>query len=257
MSDVDPWQQPRPRVLVDLAAFERVDLAPANSRDARSDARSVPRFARARAGSEPARLSAADRSAVVTLGRLAREGRLEFCSYGEFEAPSPSVAQWRGTWRSLLGEVPVATILPAVDRRALGDDVFSGDAQAGSLARLCARMKHDEGGRESLPFDELPLPEGAVAARSAERFGQLAARVQGHRLADVFHLWSAELADCAWWLTLDPTLAPFVQERVEPGLAARLRCAPVLPDRLLERLGITERDEVPGAASRVVTLRPT
>jgi len=96
---------------------------------------------------------------------------------------------------------------------------------------------------------------GAEASRPEARFRQLAARVQGHHLADVFHLWSAECAGCSYWLTLDATLEPFVRERVVPGLAPALRCEPVLPDQLLSRMGVQQRDEVPGEGPRVVPLR--
>lgn len=257
MSDAgSPSRRPE-RVLVDLAAMERMDLAPPPPARFAGKGSGRPRFMRARAAGSANLVTLIERAALVTIGRLAREGALVLCSYVEFEPPATDAERWRGTWRELVGDVPLTTIPPAIDRSMLGDDVFRGDAQAGALARLCAKLRHAEGGREVLRFDEPPASDESAPIRSAERFGQLAARVQGDRLAQLFHLWSAELADCRYWLTLDATLPEFVRERVQPGLSPGLRCEPVLPEQLLRLLGVTERDRLPGAGSSVVSLRPT
>jgi hypothetical protein len=244
-----------PRVLIDLASLERVPLVPrARARgpySIRSD--SPQRYAEAGGPIAAPALGDVERTALTTLGRLAREGRIVLCTYANFEAPGPPDG-WRGTWREPLGEVPVAAIEPALAVDALGEDVFRDGPQSGALARLCTRLKQCETAGAAPDPAVLPAPDGE---RSLERFHQLAARVQGERLADLYHLWSAECAGCPWWLTLDSALEGFLRAWVEPGLGQQpLRCQPVLPNALLTRLGILERDPPIGAEHRVVALRP-
>jgi hypothetical protein len=256
-----------PRVLVDLASLEKVDLV--------SRSRARPSFRRvgpthslsANRPHHPA-LADVDRSALLTIGRLARETRLVLCTYAEFEgAGSPDA--WRGTWRALLGEVPVTWIEPALDRSSLGNDVFRDGAQSGALARLCARLKVGDVQSDAPESDattdaasDAPAADATharpapAAPHDLDRFRELAARVQGHHLADLFHLWSAERAGCDYWLTLDPALGPFLREWVEPGLRHPLRCDAVLPNHLLSRIGIQDRDSLAGAGARVVELTP-
>jgi hypothetical protein len=258
-----------PRVLVDLASLEKVDLV-SRSRARPSFRRVGPTHSLSANRPHHAALADNDRSALLTIGRLARESRLVLCTYAEFEgAGSPDA--WRGTWRALLGEVPVTWIEPALDRVSLGDDVFRDGAQSGALARLCARLKVGDVQAEALPGTGAPsdaaVPEGTTGAdaptsprppapHDLDRFRELAARVQGHHLADLFHLWSAERAGCGYWLTLDPALGPFLREWVEPGLRHPLRCDAVLPNHLLSRIGIQDRDSLAGAGARVVELTP-
>jgi hypothetical protein len=212
---------PPPRILVDLAALARLP-----------DAR------------EP------DALALPTLGRLAREGRLQFCTYDEF---GPQTASWRGTWRGALGEVPVETIAPAVPRSALGEDVFRDSLQSGALARLCAKLKFRDGAAEASPTN---AAEGDPAMPDVERFARLAARVQGHHLADLFHLWSGELAGCSYWMTVDGTLETLLRDRVQPYADPPLSCDVVRPAQLLQVLGVREYDPRPDDARRVVPIRP-
>lgn len=244
-----------PRVLIDLASLERAPrVARARARGPYSfRSESPPRYAEAGAPTAAPALGEVERTAMTTLGRLAREGRIALCTYPQFEPAGPPDG-WRGTWRELLGDVPVATIEPALAVDALGEDVFRGGPQSGALARLCTRLKQCETAGASPDPAMPPVPDGV---RSLERFHQLAARVQGERLADLYHLWSAECAGCPWWLTLDPALEGFLRAWVEPGLGQQpLRCEPVLPNALLTRLGILERDAPAGAEHRVVALRP-
>jgi hypothetical protein len=210
-----------PRILVDLAALARLP-------DARGP----------------------DATALPTLGRLAREGRLLFCTYEEF---GPQAATWSGTWRGLLGDVPVETITPAVGRSVLGEDVFRDSAQSGALARLCAKLKLRDGAAEASPTG---AAEGEPAMPDVERFARLAARVQGHHLADLFHLWSGELAGCRYWMTADVTLEALLRDRVQPYANPPLGCEVVRPAQLLQVLGIREHDPRPDDARRVVPIRP-
>jgi hypothetical protein len=212
---------PPPRVLVDLAALARVP----DSRDP-------------------------DALALPTLGRLARESRFQFCTYDEF---GPQPATWRGTWRGALGEVPVETIAPAVARSALGEDVFRDSLQSGALARLCAKLKLRDGAADASPTD---AAEGGPAMPDVERFARLAARVQGHHLADLFHLWSGELAGCSYWMTVDGTLETLLRDRVQPYADPPLSCDVVRPAQLLQVLGVREYDPRPDDARRVVPIRP-
>jgi hypothetical protein len=243
-----------PRVLIDLASLER---APAPRVRVRGPyafrGAAPPRYAEA---GSPIALPApgeVERTALATLGRLAREGRVVLCTYAQFEPPGPPHA-WGGTWREALGEVQLATIEPALAVDALGEDVFRDGPQTGALARLCTRLKQYE---TTAGDPHAPAPAAPGLVRSLDRFHQLAARVQGDRLADLYHLWSAECAGCPWWLTLDAALEGFLRAWVEPGLGQQpLRCEPVLPNALLTRLGILERDAPAGAERRVVALRP-
>lgn len=249
-----------PRILIDLASLERAPLAPhARARGPHSFRAATPtRFEEAAARPGTPALGEVERSALATIGRLARERRIVLCTYAQFEPPGPADG-WHGTWRERLGEVPVEAIESALAGAALGEDVFRDGPQSGALARLCTRLKQYEtaGVTPDPAASDAAAATGAVdGVRSLDRFHELAARVQGERLADLFHLWSGECAGCAWWLTLDAALAPFLRDWVEPGLRQPLRCQPVLPNALLARLGIPERDPPAGAEDRVVALRP-
>ena len=237
-----------PRVLVDLAGLARIPLLrPARSGRLRTTFASQP--------NEPAppavaaEAASSERAALLTLGRLVREGRVEFCSYSEFAAPDGPGA-WRNTWRELLGEVPVTKIEPAVSRAELGEDVFRNLEQSGALVRLCTRLKQGEWPAAGAGAPEAP----SYDVHSVERFRRMAARVQGHHLADLFHLWSAECAGCAYWLSADETFAALLRERVEPILAPALTCRLVRPERLLQQLGVEERDTPPAEHGRVVSM---
>jgi hypothetical protein len=237
-----------PRVLVDLAGFEHIPLF------SRRAQRQRLRGASARPRDEPAPTwilttdtAGRDCAALPTLGRLARERRIEFCSSAEFAAPG-ALDKCRGSWRELLGDVPVTKIAPAISRAELGEDIFRDLEQAGALLRLCAGLKRGEW---------TCADAGATdhdTGRSVERFRRMAARVQGHHLANLFHLWSAECAGCSYWLAADATLEALVRERVDPFLSPALTCRLVRPDRLLELLGVHERDVVPGMIDRVVSI---
>lgn len=238
-----------PRVLVDLAGLARIQLSrPGRGVRLRSTVTSQPDEPAPPAIVTPDAASS-DRAALLTLGRLARERRVEFCSYPEFAVPDVPGA-WPNTWRELLGEVPVTMIAPAISRAELGEDVFRNLEQSGALVRLCTRLKHGEwtatggGVPEATSYD----------VHSIERFRRMAARVQGHHLANLFHLWSAECAGCAYWLTADETFEALLRERVEPILAPALACQLVRPDRLLQQLGVSERDASPAERGRVVSM---
>jgi len=239
-----------PRVLVDLAGFEQIPLfsrrapcVPPGSRFARPTDETMT-LAAATADS-----GCRDRAALPTLGRLARERRIEFCSYGEFGPPS-EVDACHGTWRELLGDVPVTTIAPAISRAELGTDVFRDLEQSGALLRLCARLKRGEWASTDLGATDAINHD----ARRIERFRRMTARVQGHHLVDLFHLWSAEQAGCSYWLTADESLADLLRVRVQPFLSPALACQLVRPDGLLNLLGVRERDAVPSVSDRVVSI---
>jgi len=238
-----------PRVLVDLAGLARIQV----SRPVRSDRLRSTVTGQPDEPASPALVTAdaagSDRAALRTLGRLARERRVEFCSYPEFAAPDVPGA-WRNTWRELLGEVPVTMIAPAISRSELGEDVFRNLEQSGALVRLCTRLKHGEWTATAVGAPEA----SGYDVHSVERFRRMAARVQGDHLANLFHLWSAECAGCAYWLTADETFEALLRERVEPFLAPALACRPARPDRLLQQLGVQERDASPAEPSRVVSM---
>lgn len=185
-----------------------------------------------------------DQAALPTVGRLARDGAIVLCTYAEFGPPPPP---GDGSWRSLLGDVPVATVEPAIDRAAFGADVFDDAPQPGALARFCTRLKSGHAAFEGLSGDALgALPQTTRRGiASLRRYRELAARVQGDHLGDLFHLWTGELADCRWWLTFDPSVEDFLGSRVRPFVAEPLRCEPVGPDRLLQVLGVAARDAAP------------
>ncbi len=193
--------------------------------------------------------------ALPTVGRLARQGELELCSYIEIcgtpDAPAPS-----GTLLDLLGEVAILNVEPAIDRTALDSDVFRDDAQPGALRRFCMRLKSGHQALEQLPAEflaRLPATSRRGVA-SLERFCELAARTQGEHLVDLFHLWTGELAVCEYFLTLDDRLAEFLDRRVRPGLVTPLTCNPVEPEQLLHRLGLPDRDPPPALSGTVVDL---
>jgi hypothetical protein len=237
------------RILIDLAAFERLPIySPPVRRDRLRNASKSSHGARPPVWPVAADAASADRTALPTLGRLVRERRIELCSYGEFPRPRTPLS-WRNTWRELLGEVTVTTIEPAISRARLGEDVFADCNESGSLVRLCSRLKQEDW--------LLPAAGDTSEARDVHgvgRFRRMAARVQGDHLANLFHLWSAECAGCAYWLAFDAAFEELLRERVEPHLIPPLTCQVLGPERLLQRLGVHERDVVRPDRSCVVSM---
>jgi hypothetical protein len=245
------------RILIDLEALSRFDTAGVTARTARApdDAPgrdSEPRFARAAANAVS---PAVNRRALPTLGRLAREGRVALCSYVELRRTAASIAP-SGPALALLGDVTLDEVEPAIDRDALDLDVFHDGTQPGALQRFCTLLKARHNAFSNLPPDvvvQLP-PTTRRGLGSLERFCELAARTQGQRLVDLFHLWTGELAGCEYLLTMDDSLAEFLDQRVRPGLGIALACNPIGPDALLARLGVPDRDPLPLQTTTVVSL---
>jgi hypothetical protein len=246
------------RVLIDLVAMSRVAIAPAPNR-------APPHLtdqAATGAGSWSPRGAATEarppvnQLAMPTVGRLARGGQIELCSYAEI-CGTPAVSMPSGTLLDLLGAVTIVTVEPAIDRTAIDRDVFRDDAQPGALLRFCTRLKAGHRVLEQLSADllaQLPATSRRGVA-SLQRFCELAARTQGEHLVDLFHLWTGELAGCRYFLTLDDRLGEFLDHRVRPGLGTPLTCDPVEPEQLLHRLGLADRDPPPALPGTVVDLR--
>jgi hypothetical protein len=245
------------RVLVDLLSLSRIPIAAAATRratpdaDAQASADGVRLLAEA---ASEARLPLNQR-ALPTIGRLAREGRLELCTYAEI-CGAPSTAGPRGTVLDLLGDVTIATVEPAIDRAAIDSDVFRDAAQSGALLRFCTRVKSGHQGLEQLPIEFVArLPDTTRRGlASLHRFRELAARTQGEHLVDLFHLWTGELAGCDYLLAMDGGIEAFLDGRVRPNLDEPLHCNPIEPEDLLVALQVEERDPPPAMAGTVVSL---
>jgi hypothetical protein len=237
--------------------MSRVAIAPASTRVAPSagDASASDTRPWSPGGAASEARPPVNQLALPTVGRLARQGELELCSYVEI-CGTPAGPAPDGTLLDLLGEVAIVNLEPAIDRAALDSDVFCDDAQPGALRRFCMRLKSGHRALERLPADviaRLPATSRRGVA-SLERFCELAARTQGEHLVDLFHLWTGELAGCEYFLTLDDRLGGFLDRRVRPGLSTPLTCNPVEPEPLLHRLGLTDRDPPPALAGTVVDL---
>lgn len=245
------------RVLVDLLSLSRIAIAAAATRRVAPDADTQGAADGLRLVAEvpgDARLPLNQR-ALPTIGRLAREGRLELCTYAEI-CGAPPTAGPRGTVLDLLGDVTIVTVEPAIDRAAIDSDVFRDAAQSGALLRFCTRVKSGHQALEQLPIELVSrLPDTTRRGlASLHRFRELAARTQGAHLADLFHLWTGELAGCDYLLTMDGSIEAFLDRRVRPGLDAPLHCNPIEPEDLLVALEVEERDAPPAMAGTVVSL---
>jgi hypothetical protein len=245
------------RVLVDLLSLSRIAIVVGATRRAMQDA-DVQGTAE---GVRPLHEVASDarlplnQRALPTVGRLARAGRLELCTYAEI-CDAPSTAGPRGTVLDLLGDVTIVTVEAAIDRAAIDSDVFRDAAQSGALLRFCTRVKSGHQALEQLPAElvsRLPATTRRGLA-SLHRFRELAARTQGEHLADLFHLWTGELAGCDYLLTMDGSIEAFLDRRVRPGLDEPLHCNPIEPEDLLVALEVVERDAPPATAATVVSL---
>jgi hypothetical protein len=193
--------------------------------------------------------------ALPTLGRLAREHRVELCTYAEIAGATPG--GWpAGTVLDLLGEVVLSSVDAALDRAAIDADVFRDHAQPGALLRFCTRLKAGHRALEHLsPEYVAELPDATRRGVAAlDRFCELAARTRGDHLVDLFHLWTGELAGCSYLLTFDAQLASFLETHVHTTLSRPLSCNPIEPDALLALLGVEERDPPPALAGNVVDL---
>lgn len=181
---------------------------------------------------------------LPTIARLAREGMLKLYTYAElgFEAFHASVGL-RGVKGDLLGDLEIKHLPSAVERSKFQQSDIFAHAQRERFDEFYEfLLKLPDGLLESTPnlwarfsdFEQSNL-------RSLARFREISQNLPAKHYADAYHLWTAEVNNLGYFLTMDKKFINFMTQTVR----CKLPCVPITPRDLVAGMGITELDPLP------------
>ena len=208
--------------------------------------------------------------AIVTIGRLIREGAISAYTYNElrfesFRRTTPVRAFYA------LDSCNIARCLAPIERSKFGQTVNFGEyiSKGGKKDR---KRNIDLGDFNQIPFFEwlLSLNDGDVQSilihgseigltefevesfRQLDRFKFISSGLRSpENYPDAFHLWTAERNNIACFLTLEKTLRNIADQMAQSkNPEHRLRVSVLRPIALLQLLGVSDLDEVPIKADR-------
>lgn len=178
---------------------------------------------------------------LPTIGRLARQGRLTLATYDELQFEEMNgLRPVRDSVADALHSVPWLRLEPAIDRSYFVPTAFPPGYKTSMLDGFCRTLLSSEFDPRHLPAAIRDrLPEGTLR-RFAEldEFRALCRDADGRHLPDLFHLWTGEVNDCDFFLTMDRRFINFCASHVRRPL----KCRPIGPSSLLSELGIDHAD---------------
>ncbi|MBZ5612624.1 MAG: hypothetical protein LAO23_01350 [Acidobacteriia bacterium] len=182
---------------------------------------------------------------LPTIARLTKEGTVECYSYIEltFEE-ARGTGGMRGTFGDLFAGVNVKNCLSAVNRSRFRQNVdFSEYLRKEGLPEFCDfLLKLDPSLlRQAREFyNMLPVFE-QESLMQLERFKSLCRHLSERHYSDAFHLWTAQANGPDYFLTLDKKFVNAVSSIRDYNF----RSKPILPEQLLNVLGVTKIDPHP------------
>src|SRR4030065_61229 len=181
---------------------------------------------------------------LPTIVRLAREGKLKLHTYIElsYEAFHASTGI-RGVKGDLLRGLEIGHLPSAVERSKFQQSDIFVHAQ---------RERFDE--FYKFLFD---LPDGLLESepnlwarfsdfeqknlRKLARFHEISQHLPAKHYADAYHLWTAEVNDMGYFLTMDKHFINYMTQTAH----CELPCIPITPRDLITSMGITKLDPLP------------
>jgi hypothetical protein len=182
--------------------------------------------------------------ALPTITRLVREGHLTFATYTELDFEDMNGRRpSRTTVGDLFGTIDFRMIEPAIDRSFFGGIAFPEGAKSEALRTFCHALLTKDFCRDKISPHRLDqLPRLTVESlKAVSRFREICRNAQPNHYPDLFHLWTGEVNECPYFLTMEARLPNFC----ESHLGGRLRCTPVRPIQLLHIFGMLPVDPLP------------
>lgn len=186
--------------------------------------------------------------ALPTIARLAKEGKLIFCTSQELGFESFQAARgYQGFVGDIFRDISFKDVPPAIDRSYFsqsGDlgEYTSGEAQAKWCKEFLLKVSDERKLLKALErYDALPEFNRQNIA-NLSRFRELCANLttsDHHR--DAFHLWTAEVNGLDYFVTADKRFINVMTKSKRVDLPT----PPISPAELLERLGVRELDPLP------------
>lgn len=183
--------------------------------------------------------------ALPTIRRLARDGRLGLLTstelkYEDWVGKNPAV----GTVGDLFSDITLGIAESPVERSFFHQTADMKAYLSRDLLRKFCKMllnlRDDQIRYASENMRDLPDCSKRGLA-DIHRFRKLCASAPEKHYPDLFHWWTAEHAGCKFFLTMDQKFINFVRRQCVGVIGAQV----VDPVRLLEALGVTERDSMP------------
>jgi hypothetical protein len=183
-------------------------------------------------------------AALPMIARLARDGMLKLYTYAElrFEGFHASTGL-RGIKGDLLGGLKIEHLPAAVERSKFQQSDIFVHAQRERFNEFYEFLLNlPDGLLESTPnlwarfsdFEQSNL-------RNLARFREISQHIPAKHYADAYHLWTAEVNDLGYFLTMDKKFINFMAQTVR----CKLPCVPITPRDLVAGMGITELDPLP------------
>ncbi|MDP2815272.1 MAG: hypothetical protein Q8O19_01165 [Rectinemataceae bacterium] len=182
---------------------------------------------------------------LPTVGRIAREGKIEFYTYSELRHEA-----WKrpGSFPSniigdLFADVPFKRVDAAVERSFFFQMDISEYISANQMIKFCKWLLDSKVASLADLADRLGTQERYPAfllnnLRGVRRFHDLCNGLAEKQYPDAFHLWTAEVNGIKYFLTTDQKFIRVMTETKRLNLP----CRPLSPSDLLDVLKIDERD---------------
>lgn len=192
--------------------------------------------------------------ALPTIFRLAREDKIETCSYSElfFEAFRGPTGI-RGGIGDLENGVQIREVEAAVERSFFQGSEVSEYSKGENLTEfvefLLGLSNHEEG--VQLLLSSVPkLPKMTQCGlQNIERLVELCNGLNPKQCRDAFHLWTTEMNSLNYFLTLDKKFINFMTLTSQ----CELQAYPINPRALLAELGVEDLDPMPFEAGAFIS----
>ena len=191
--------------------------------------------------------------ALPTIARLAREGVVRLYSYIEldFEAMRSDTSFPRSFFGDVFAREPIIHLNAAINRSIIFQSNPIDHLQKYAQTQFCKWLLSIDPASQN--FDQFAARLEADQLknfRAAGRYREICRSLSVVQYVDAFHLWTGEVNDIECFLTTDAKLI----RALGGNRGLRLKCEPVFPSDLLDKMGIVERDPLPFEYERRYTL---
>ena len=185
--------------------------------------------------------------ALPTIARLAREGKLVFCTSSELDFESFHASRgWQGTNGDMFHDIKYEHVPAAIERSFFSQTLdfsmyISGEAQVSWYKDFLLRVDEKTFLEKILQYKKLPDFDRRNFANLV-RFRELCRYLNtDDHIRDAFHLWTAETNGLDYLLTADKKFI----NKMTNSTPLDLPTPPINPTNLVELFGISELDPLP------------
>ena len=178
---------------------------------------------------------------LPTIGRLAREKIISLYTYCElkFEGMKRSGSFPFNNIGNAFQNVEISQVDAAVERSYFSSMEFGRYIKTEQVIKFCKFLLGTNTEEFAEQLAEYDYPDFLLRnLRSVERFRDLCDGLSEKQFPDAFHLWTAEVNEAEFFLTIDRKFIRVMTETKNISLP----CRPLPPCEFLQRLGVEERD---------------